>query len=388
MVELDIHKLISLTFDESPKVRLDAASKLAKIDDPAALFALMELSYDKDLDVKNFAQSALDKKKSEEEEVMSFAEIFSAKQEPENPTSTGSEITEKKARMLSPITKLFEKKLGKQRADRVRQKMMPAIEKVYMKATHQPTNGNENDNGRKAIQEFLTSYLDAISDLESIASPLVDHHERDIETMQESEELPGLKRQPLNADIEEVSRDHDIEGISHEVHEIEVLEKKEAKEEEVFAKLPDTPFKKAYESMLASNGDEELMRKELKRMQKNFEHDLKMAYGLAKRKFREIHITHVAKIKDGMRNVNTDLLVVKSVEAITYEKAKEKRTAMRVLVEDEKEREAVVYLFDNRGSWLKEGMHIKVVKGQVKSFKFSGETAITVGTKGNVYIVL
>ena len=109
MAESDIHKLISLTFDEDPKVRLDAAAKLSKTDDPAALFALMELSYDKDVEVKNFAQRSLEKKKSEEEEVMSFAEIFSTHPETDTQQPTdATAIDEKKARMLSPITKLFE----------------------------------------------------------------------------------------------------------------------------------------------------------------------------------------------------------------------------------------------------------------------------------------
>ena len=50
--------------------------------------------------------------------------------------------------------------------------------------------------------------------------------------------------------------------------------------------------------------------------------------------------------------------------------------------------EGVIHLFDDRGLWLKQGMNIKIVKGYVKSFDFSGETAITVSKKGNVYIVL
>ncbi len=390
MADADIHKLISLTFDENPKIRLDAAAKLSKIDDPAALFALMELSYDKDLEVKNFAQNALEKKKSEEEEVMSFAEIFSTKKEEAASVSPDAVVPgDKKEKMLSPITKLFEKKLGKQRADRVRQRMMPAIEKVYMKSTSQDKAG-ENEPGRKAIQEFLTSYLDAISDLESIATPdghVIPDSDQPEAVHHEGGEVPSVAQLAVT-EIEEVSRDHDVSGITQEVYELEERERKEAHEEETFTKLPDTPFKKAYEAMLASNGDEDVMKKELRRMQKNFDHDLKLAYSLARRKFREVNITHVSKIKDGMRNVNTDLLSVTGVETIAYEKGKQKLTATRVMVQDAKEREAVVYLFDGRGSWIKEGMKIKVIKGQAKSFKFSGETALTVGSKGNVYIVL
>ena len=53
-----------------------------------------------------------------------------------------------------------------------------------------------------------------------------------------------------------------------------------------------------------------------------------------------------------------------------------------MVVGDDDDGEAVVYLFDGRGSWLVRGMKIKVLKGNVKSFGFSGETALTIGKKG------
>jgi len=42
----DINKLVSLTFDENPEVRKKAAKSLGNLDDPAAVFALVELSYE------------------------------------------------------------------------------------------------------------------------------------------------------------------------------------------------------------------------------------------------------------------------------------------------------------------------------------------------------
>ena len=45
-------------------------------------------------------------------------------------------------------------------------------------------------------------------------------------------------------------------------------------------------------------------------------------------------------------------------------------------------------LFDNRGFGIKSNVKIKFVKGYVKTFDFSSETALTISSKGNVYIVL
>lgn len=353
----NIHKLVSLTFDEDPKVRLAAAVKLANVDDPAAIFALMELSYDKDPEVKKFAHIILDKKKSNEREVMDLAEIFS----PPAHAVEGliESMEQKKAKILSPITQLFEKKLGKHRADQVKSKMMPTIEKVYMKSTQH----KDTENGKKAIQEFLTSYLDAISDLDSIAS---DQHR-----------------------VEDIHAFHTEDAEEHQhtdITDIELQERKELKEEEAFETLPNTVFKKAYETMLASNGNEALMRRELKRTLRELEHEAKLAYHLAKHRFKETHVTHISKIKEGMRNVNTELLTVIEVANREYKNKKEKKTFTRVFVKDENDNEGVIYLFDNRGEWLKEGMSIKIVKGYIKTF--SGETAITISKKGNIYIIL
>ena len=130
----NIHKLVSLTFDEDPKIRIGAATSLSKSDDPAAVFALMELSYDKDIEVKELAQKLLQEKKSSEQEVMSFAELFSSRQIQDDFGSAESLTTKEK--VLYPITQLFEKKLGKERADAVKKKMMPTIEKIYLKHTN------------------------------------------------------------------------------------------------------------------------------------------------------------------------------------------------------------------------------------------------------------
>ncbi len=380
MAQENIHKLVSLTFDEDPKVRMAAASKLAGIDDPAALFALMELSYDKDANVKMFAYSVLDKKKSNEKEVMNLTELFSSKPEEAQDAGENETVEQKKQKILSPITQLFEKRLGKQKADQVKSKMMPTIEKVYMKSK---TRGSGGENGKQAIQEFLTSYLEAISDIESIAPHDTPGEIGHVETVNSGEVLKATD------ELEVVSKQGaDLTLVNRELVEIENQERKETKEDEALESLPETVFKRAYETMLASGGDERVMQRELKRMARELEYDVKLAYNLAKKRFRETKITHITKIKNGTRNVNTDLLTVKSIENKEYKKGREEKTYTRVLVEDEKENEGVAYLFDSRGSWLKPGMKIKIVKGYVKIFDFSKETAIAITKKGNVYIVL
>lgn len=90
-----------------------------------------------------------------------------------------------------------------------------------------------------------------------------------------------------------------------------------------------------------------------------------------------------------MRNINTDPLLVRSVENMEYQKTKKiKAIVTRILVNDDEGNEGVVYLFEDRGIALQPGMKIKVQRALAKTFKFSGETALTLGKKSNIYIVL
>jgi hypothetical protein len=388
--QLNINKLVSLTFDENPEVRKEAARSLARHGDPAALFALVELSYDKDPSVRETAMDLLDKAKEKEPEVMSFAKIFStkpSKKEEKNDTPSDS-----KEKVLAPITQLFEKRLGKERADLVREKMMPQIEKMYLKSK----GPHKRDGERKVMQEFLTNYLEVISDLEQVGGAQADavvevhvgegHHE---DIPGEPHEHEELHAHPLESEIDEVGHTSDIDQISAEVSGLELVQQEEIREEEEMRALPDTFFKKAYEVMMLSGGDDKIMAREMKDMINRAKKEITLAFTLAKKKFKETKITNIPKLRNGMRNVNTDPLMVMAVENQEYPRTKTKKdTFTRVVVHDEEENEGVLYLFDERGTSVRPGQRIQIQRGLAKSFKFSGETALTLGKKSNVYIVL
>ncbi|MFH0737154.1 MAG: HEAT repeat domain-containing protein [Candidatus Micrarchaeota archaeon] len=388
-VTANINKLVSLTFDERPEVRKQAAKSLSEVNDPGAMLALVELGFDKDPSVREVAQHYLDKKRKAEPELMSFATIFSKHQE-EGKEEKEEPAAEAKEKMLRPITQIFERRLGKEKAEMARSKLMPSIEKVYLKA-HQVKKKND-DSDRKVMQEFLTNYLEVMSDLDRIGGgapqqPVIaePHEHGEAHEPEQLHEPEGL-----SAELESVGKSAaESDKLSTEASSLELSEIEEIREREEVEKLPDTFFKKAYESMMLSEGDEDVMKQEMNRMIEDARREIGLAFRLAKKRFKEMKITNITKIRDGMRNINTDMLVVRSVEALEYQKTKKvKATATRVMVNDETGNEGVVYLFDGRGTSLQSGMRIKVVRGLAKAFEFSGETALTLGKKGNVYIVL
>ncbi len=389
---VNINKLVSLTFDENPEVRKEAAKALGALDDPAAVFALVELTYDKEPSVRETAQQFLEKKRQTEPELMSFASIFSsgAKKE-EAPAAGEPSEADAKEKMLRPITQIFERRLGKEKAEVARSKLMPSIEKVYQKAHQQQGKKKNDDNGRKVMQEFLTNYLEVMSDLDRIgggpAQPL--HHEDEPAPVPEPPQAQEQPQHPDEAPLDEVGKPPELDKASLELADLELAEIEEMKEREEIEHLPDTFFKKAYEAMMLSNGDEDIMRSEMNRMIEDARREIGLAFRLAKKRFKEQKITNITKIRNGMRNINTDILIIRSADSAEYQKTKkQKGIYTRVLVNDETGNEGVVYLFEERGTALKSGMRIKVVGGQAKTFDFAGETALTVGKKGNVYIVL
>lgn len=367
---INLNKLVSLTFDENPEVRKEAAKELSKHDDPAALFALVELSYDKEPTVREVAQSLLSNKKEDEKDVMSFAELFSRGEKKIEQTQ--------KDRVLDPITQIFERRLGKERADIVKKMMMPSIEKMYQKAGQ----SHKKEGEGKVMQEFLTSYLEVISDLDHLGG-------NDGEVLESVPHDVSITASELVGGIGELGSNEKSDVLSGEISVLENEHIEEIKEENHIEKLPDTFFKKAYEIMMLSGGDDDIMKKEMSRMIDDASREITLAFNLAKKKFKETKITNITKITDGMRNINTDSLSIVKIENKEYQKSKKALAVYtRVVVNDEEGNEGVLYLFDDKGKHLKPEMKLKVQKGIAKSFKFSAETVLILSKKSNLYIVL
>lgn len=372
MSQKELQRLISLTFDENPEIRKKTAKELSALDDPGALFALLELTYDKDESVKQIARKILDKKQSKKtEDLISFSEIFSTKSE--EGESKERIAKDKKRKLLHPIELIFEKRLGKN-SEVVKKKMMPSLERVYLKAINKSTPSVSDSERKEAVQEFLTTYLDAISDVNSISDK--------IEITEPVDSLEALEHVSSKASLDGAH----VETIIKEVDTVTSEPNEEIGHEKFLENVPDSMFKKAYEIMMYSGGDSKLMKKEMRRMIKNTERDIKLAFKLAHDKFKENKVTKLTEIKERMRNVITDDLVIVSKETIEFKKPRSSKFALRFLVQDPQGNEGVLYLFEGRGENLSEGMKIKIHKGYVKVI--NDETALTIASKGSVYIVV
>ena len=265
--------------------------------------------------------------------------------------------------------------------------MMPSIEKIYQKAITQKSGKKKDESSKKVMQEFLTSYLEVMSDLDHIGGEASAH-----EIVKEVEVSVAGAQQPvpeISAELETIGKPEHLDNVSSEIASLEAQNIEEVKEQYQIENLPDTYFKKAYEVMMLSDGDEDLMKQEMKNMMDSAKKEIQLAFQLAKKKFKSENITHLTEVKDKMRNINTEPLTVASVENMEYQRTKKLKASLtRLLVNDDEGNEGVIYLFDDKGLMVNPGMKVKVIKGLAKSFKFSGETALTLGKKGSIYIVL
>jgi hypothetical protein len=396
MKKMGLHELISLTFDSDPHVRKQAAVELAKYDAPGAMFALVELSYDKDKGVRETVSKLLEELKANnsEPELMSFAEVFSKGKNGEKKKE--HEITEEgerggestKEKMLRPIEMLFEKKLGKEKAEEIKKRMMPTIEKMYLRAMKQ---GGERESGEntKAVQEMLSGYLDVVAGSEELKEG-VEEEEKEVGQQSLADEL-GLvstKEVKPEAIFKEVEMGA-LEDESFAIEEPSAEEKWMLEKPEGESAAGQTVFKLAFDTMMASKGDEKVMKTAMKKMLKNTEDQIKMAFDVAKKRYTEVHITNITELKSGMKNISTGTLYVKNMEHKDYQRTKTKKdTFTRIVVADQEGNEGVVYLFEQRGAPIRPGMKLKIEKGFAKTYDWSGETAMTVSKKGKIYIIL
>lgn len=427
MTTMDLNTLVSLTYDSDPKVRKQAAVELSKCDPHQALYPLVQLTYDRDPGVQEVARNMLEeiKKKNagNEPKLMSFAEVFSHGAKEEEKAAEAPKNEGKKEKMLRPIDQIFEKKLGKEKGEEAKKKMMPTIEKIYMRVLGGPFAQEKEGKKEKVherekiVQEVLSSYLEALASSAEKAAEREEERKKAQEKLvveaPKEEAAPAAPAEeapeegaPEPEEEGEASLEKEIGVVGREVKPEQGLKEVEAsaaedeqapesgdegEEREVVPEEAQgaTIFRFAYDTMMASDGDDKTMQEAMKIMKKSAEDQISLAFKVAKRKYSEVKLTNITELKTGMKNITTGVLFVKSVEHKDYQRTAKKRdTFTRIVVADTESNEGIVYLFEGRGAPIAPGMRMKIEKGYAKTFEFSGETGMTVSKKGQVYILL
>jgi hypothetical protein len=375
----EIAKIISLTFDSNPHVRINAAKKLSDSSDPAALLALLELANDKNQEVSKAANLILEKTKLNKPDMLPLTELFKGvdfsggtEKPTEVPGIDSEEEIKRKEKIIDPLQKAFEKSIGKEKADQLKPKLVELASKHSDKSTVQNlltqllgfyTSGSKEEKEEKGAKP-------------AVAVSPVAH----IEQKAEHKVAPTAIVEQVGFTKED---EPDSEEIGKEAELVNVDDLFSDEEKKVIEEGDPSIIKQAYDSMLVSEGDEKLIEHQAETMKKYLGHQVDIAFKLARRKFKEIKLTDITNIRNGMKNITTDVLLVKKVEQRQYSRTKSspREFYTRVVAVDPDGKEGVIYLFEGRGRFIAEGMNIYLEKAKSKTFKFSGETVLTVDNK-------
>jgi len=361
-----LDKLIALTFDEDPKVRKQALKELALVDDALALIAITELTFDKDKEVAEEAKRILEeRKKNIQHSQLPLSDLFKGvsfsgkeevvKQEEKEKTSN---------KIVDSIRDIFIKKYkDKSIGERAFEMFISQVKKST------------------TPQQFITAYIET-RDLEKTEKLKLENEEK-------VKKEKNIEQKAIEKDIEPleiIGEKINTELIAQEekLLEDDELFKEEKKILEEF-KYPPTAFSIALNELSAVE-DEKASKKLSDMLIQFFKKQVELAYKVVRKKFKAIKITDLSEIKDGMKNITTDILEIVEIKEIPYKDRGKEKILRRVVLRDKGGKEGVLYLFDDRGSILREGMKISLEKAKAKTFKFSNETALTLDKRGKGYI--
>ncbi|MCM8830611.1 MAG: HEAT repeat domain-containing protein [Candidatus Omnitrophica bacterium] len=354
----EIDKLVSLSFDENPATRKECAKKLGNfLSDPRAILALIDLSADKDEEVKQTAKKILENYHSPDKEAFSSLEKFFEKLH-EN-TFVPEEIEKQKSLMLPQVEKLFTSQIAKE-------KLLPSIEKLFSRKSKKLSD-EELPKGKKK-EDLPLSFFEQEQAKE----------QKEIATKQETDlnfPLPDSIKEKISSPIFSIPK-------------IESLEKEEEFEEQ--EKLPSNflDFYK-YAFILASTPGIKAsdINKEKKHLISVIKHNISLAFKLAIKKAKqEGGIESLAGLKVGMNKISTLPLEVLDLADVYIPKGKKNLLFLRILLSDGKNSLAL-YLPKEKGAGIGKGDLITLKNVHV-DFIIKNPNATSSSEKGELCFLL
>lgn len=364
--------LVARAFDSDPKVRLKVAQELGSIDDPRAIFALIELSSDKEEIVKEAAQRSLGNFKEESAEIVSLEKLMAERkvvhQQPVAPAPAASYGTSQ--RMAPTIERLFAHYEPKKR-ESVKRRLFPSLQKLF---------------------GFSKQELDPLQDIEKIAhaptpaSQVVEVMGKADEPIP-SENAPnfpfGQKKEsvPKPSDLVEMD-EADAEMVSQPVsHE----EEKELAEGETEEEAPQNKyFALAYRLASTPGMGKSELKAEQNRLISNFKKEVEIAFKVAFARAKEGGFSSLENLKPGMKNLNFSEMPIASIMEIQY--GAKKKPYLRISIWDGK-KETPVLVPKERGSGILVSDRLELKKVDVDFLVEKNETVLVVSRKSKVIVV-
>ncbi|MCX8175437.1 MAG: HEAT repeat domain-containing protein [Candidatus Micrarchaeota archaeon] len=362
----NVDSLVARAFDSDPSVRLKVAQELGKIDDPRALFALIELSSDKDAAVKEAAQRSLSNFKEEKEEIVSLERLLAARKEQKSQASA-SPSPAVSQKMAPTIEKLFSHYEPKKR-ESVKRKLFPSLQKLF---------------------GFSKEELDPLQGLEKISQPEPKEGQKEAPPQRQEERIPqeNAPNFPFGQK-EEAPKPSDLVELSEEDHEVvgggKAQEDDFGQEKQISQTSPSQLYSIAYSIASTPGMGKRELKSEMNRIISGFKKEVEMAFRMAQAKAREEGCASLSNLKPGMKNLSFAEMQIVSVEEIAYG-AKGKPYA-RILLSDGK-RQAPLLVPKERASGISPSDMLAPKKVDVDFLVEKNEVVLVASKKSKIIVV-
>jgi hypothetical protein len=352
----NIDSVVSKAFDSDPQVRLKVAQDLSKIDDPRAIFALIELSSDKDEAVKEAAQRSLGTFKDEQEEITSIGKLLSERKEAAKvpaaaPAPSVPMPPHARPSMMPALERLFAHYEPKRR-ESVKRKLLPSLQKLF---------------------GFKPEELDPLQDIDKISQSHVaeqtqqDEESGEVERKEQPEkpqnasnfpfgkhEEPRERRVPQPPEQQESEKEdlvpideesHEVVGGTHESGDAE----KEPWDGDEYAICHTRIFELAHNLATTPGYGKAELKREQNRVITAFKKEVEIAFKIAAIKASEDGMASLSNLKPGMKNLSFAEMQVMSITESSY--GNKKKPHLRIALSDGK-REVALFVPRDRGQGI------------------------------------
>jgi len=389
----EIDKLVSLTFDEDPRIRKSVAHDLSMhSQDPRALLALLELSSDKDEQTSSIAKQALGTYKQADAEAFTSLEKFftdARKEVPESP----QEFANTNQRLLPSLEKLFSKNMSS------REKLLPSIMKLFGSQHHphsQQTKISEAAHDELEHIDFVHSKKAILDNAEkSVGIPIRMQNPTEIHEKRAAQKQ-AYSASPTAEQMEEAANfplpEHLQSKFFSPVASIPIIGEGEIASgmNEADEYLPVSRldyYKWAYAIAMTPGVSASDLKKEKLRLITEAKQSIELAFKLAVKRAKDEGIESLAGLKPGMGKLSTLPLEVLEHKLITIPKGKTKTIEMSRLLLSDGKHSIPLYVLPSRAHGIKTGDLVSVSRAIV-DYQIKNPTAQTDAEKGEIILSL
>ncbi|MFA5930427.1 MAG: HEAT repeat domain-containing protein [Candidatus Micrarchaeia archaeon] len=385
----DLDRIVAQAFDSDPSVRLKVANSLSKIDDPRAIFALIELSSDKDEAVKETAQRGLGQRKDEQEEIVSIGKLLS----------------ERKAQPPVPISQPGTQQPSTQAQQAARANMMPALERLF--AHYEPK--KRESAKRKLLPSlqklfgFRPEELDPLRELDKISGNQQHETGRQSQQRQPAREEAAEEGKPRNAENFPFGKHEEPRELPHRAEtEVEVSEEDtemvgeqdvlqmegrgegaEGNEPHEGLEESDDVYHYALHIATTPGMGKADLKREQNRLINDFRKRVELAFKLAAEQAREDGFATFSSVKPGMKNLSFAAMPISSITEIAY--GPKRKPYARIVLFDGK-RELALLVPRERAGGITTQDRVAPKKVAADFIVEKSEVVLLVGTKSSVVV--